>query len=87
VLSVKPSSGSAPLTVTVDASQSWDTDGTPIANFVFNFGDGTSASPIGGATVVTHTYAFAGMYTISVTAIDTAGHVSTAFATITARFN
>jgi PKD repeat protein len=84
VLSVTPRSGSAPLTVTVDASQSWDTDGTPIANFVFNFGDGTSASPFGGAASVTHTYPVAGIYTLSVVAIDTAGHTSTSFATIAA---
>jgi hypothetical protein len=84
VLSVTPRSGSAPLTVTVDASQSWDSDGTPIANFVFNFGDGTSASPFGGATSVTHTYTLAGAYTLSVVAIDTAGHTSTSVATVVA---
>jgi hypothetical protein len=83
VLVVTPRSGTAPLTVTIDASQSWDTDGTRIANFSFNFGDGTSESPKGGATVVTHTYA-AGSYTISVIAIDTAGNTSTSFVTIVA---
>jgi hypothetical protein len=82
VLSLSAYSGSAPFTVTVDASRSWDSDGTPIANFVFNFGDGTSASPFGDAASVTHTYALAGAYTLSVVAIDTAGHTSTSFATI-----
>jgi PKD repeat protein len=82
VLSLSAYSGSAPLTVTVDASRSWDTDGTPIANVVFNFGDGTSASPFGGAASVKHTYALAGIYSLSVVAIDTAGQTSTSFATI-----
>jgi hypothetical protein len=83
VLVVTPRSGTAPLTVTIDFSQSWDTDGTPIANFAFNYGDGKSESPIGGRTSVTHTYA-AGSYTISVIAIDTAGNTSTSFVTIVA---
>ncbi len=88
VLSVTPSTGSAPLSVFADASRSTDTDGTPIANFVFDFGDGSpSVNPIGGGSRATHTYTVAGGYTITVTAIDTAGHVSTAFATITVRFN
>src|SRR5438132_12578618 len=39
----------APLTVSADASQSNDRDATPIANFVFNFGDNTpSVTPLYG---------------------------------------
>jgi PKD repeat protein len=87
VLAVAPKGGSVPLAVTVDASQSTDTDATPIANFVFDFGDGSpSVTPLSGGSRATHTYAFAGTYTLSVTAIDTGGHVSAAFVTITARF-
>ena len=68
----------APLTVTIDASQSRDSDATPIANFVFDFGDGFSVTPFGGGRVATHTYASAVGHRITVTAIDTGGHISTA---------
>jgi hypothetical protein len=85
VLAVSQTAGPVPLTITVDASQSTDGDGTPIANMVFDFGDGTSQSPAGGTFAVTHTYAVAGTYTLSVTAIDTAGHQKTVSLTITAR--
>jgi parallel beta-helix repeat protein len=75
-LSVSPSSGAAPLSVTADASGSTDADTTPIATYTFDFGDGTVVGPQAGATA-THTYAAAGTYTVSVTATDTAGLTST----------
>jgi PKD repeat protein len=84
VVSVSPASGSAPLTVIIDASKSWDSDGTGIANYVFNFGDGTSDTPIRGASVDKHTYDRAGIYYISVVATDTAGNWSTGYATVVA---
>ena len=68
----------APLTVSADASQSNDRDATPIANFVFNFGDGTTITPVFGGSVATHQYVRAGTYTITVVATDTAGHSSSA---------
>ncbi len=42
-LSVTPSSGTAPLQVTADASGSTDTDATPIDSYRFDFGDGSAA--------------------------------------------
>ena len=68
----------APLTVSADASQSNDRDATPIANFVFNFGDGTTITPVFGGSLATHQYVRAGTYTITVVATDTAGHSSSA---------
>src|SRR5206468_3079582 len=54
-LTVTPSSGTAPLTVTANASGSSDPDGT-IASYRFDFGDGTVVGPQSGSTAG-HTYA------------------------------
>ncbi|MEJ2363717.1 MAG: S8 family serine peptidase, partial [Deltaproteobacteria bacterium] len=51
-----------------DASGSYDPDGT-IQNYDWSFGDGTQSEPGSGATV-SHTYAEAGTYTVSITVID-----------------
>jgi parallel beta-helix repeat protein len=83
VLAVTPSSGTAPLQVSADASASTDTDLTPIATYKFDFGDGTAAvGPQGGATV-SHAYAAAGTYIVTVTITDTAGNASTATQQVT----
>jgi parallel beta-helix repeat protein len=42
VVTVTPSSGTAPLQVAADASGSTDTDATPIATYRFDFGDGSA---------------------------------------------
>src|SRR6202171_1115061 len=81
VLTLSVSSVSA-LTVTADASGSTDTDQTPIAKVIFNFGDGTTVTAQSGMTA-THTYANPGTYTVSVAVIDTAHLSSTVSATIT----
>ena len=81
VLQVMPTG--TPLIVIADASQSTDADGTPIANLVFNFGDGTSDTPLSGVSRVTHTYDHAGSFQVSVVATDTAGHSSSASMTVT----
>jgi PKD repeat protein len=70
-LTVTPTSGVFPFSVTADASASTDTDATPISNYQFNFGDGTSLAPQTGATA-THTYTKAGPFTVTVTVRDTA---------------
>ena len=80
-LSVSPSSGSAPLAVTADASGSTDTDGWPIASYTFDFGDGTTVGPRTGATAA-HTYTGAGTFTVTVTVTDTAGLAGTATAPV-----
>src|SRR5207244_10195660 len=66
-LTVTPSSGTEPLSVTADASASSDVEG-PIASYRFDFGDGTVVGPQPGATA-THTYA-AGSWTASVQRTD-----------------
>ncbi len=82
-LIVTPSSGSVPLSVVADASRSTDKDGTPIANFVFTFGDGTpSISPLFGGSSASHTYLIAGTYSVTVVVTDTAGHSASSSWTI-----
>jgi len=76
-LIVTPTSGKAPLTVTADASGSTDSDGTPVATYRFNFGDGTAVGPQAGATT-THIYKKVGAVKLTVTVTDTAGLSSTA---------
>jgi phage tail-like protein len=44
-LTVNPTSGTAPLAVTADASASSDTDATLIDTYTFDFGDGTTVGP------------------------------------------
>src|SRR5947208_3760215 len=73
-LTVTPSSGTAPLTVSADASASSDADGT-IVSYRFDFGDGTVVGPQPGTTA-THTYA-AGNWTASVLVTDSGGATAT----------
>ena len=55
---------------TFDGSGSSDPDGT-VARYEWNFGDGTGDSTTG--PIVTHTYANAGTYTVTLTVADDAG--------------
>lgn len=59
------SEGTAPLSVTFDASESTDTDGR-IAQYAWQFGDGNTAS---GASTA-HTYTSNGEYTVLLTVTD-----------------
>lgn len=72
-----PSSGTAPLPVSVDASASSDPDG-PIASYAWDFGDGTTATGVSAS----HTYNNAGTFNIVLTVTDTAGLSSQASNTI-----
>jgi PKD repeat protein len=82
-LSVNPSSGVVPLTVTANASASTDSDNTPISSYTFDFGDGSPAvGPQAGATA-SHTYTAAGTFTVTVTVTDSGGLSSTKTATVT----
>ncbi len=67
-----PSSGEAPLDVTLDASASTDTDATPIATYAFDFGDGSVRDAQAGSSA-THRYTTAGAYQAKVTVTDTGG--------------
>ena len=68
-----PSSGLAPLAVTLDASASYDPDGT-IVSYSWTSGDGAVLT---GATVE-HSYAVPGRYTATVTITDDDGATQTA---------
>ena len=78
VLSLFPSSGTAPLTVLADATGSVGPDGTA-ASYRFDFGDGAIVGPQPGPTA-SHTYA-AGNWTATVTVTDQSGGTKTAQAT------
>lgn len=82
-LSVSPSAGPAPLTVTADATGSSDTDQTPITEVVFDFGDGTAKVTLQSGMSATHTYTTAGPYTVTLLVIDSARLSATASQTVT----
>jgi parallel beta-helix repeat protein len=67
-LTVTPTSGTAPLGVTADASAS-TAGSSPISTYSFNFGDGTTVGPQASATA-SHTYQDPGTYTVTVTVTD-----------------
>ena len=74
-LTVSPQSGRAPLLVTFDGSQSFDSDGGKIELYIFDFGDG---SPVvsQSTAVATHTYTAAGSYTPSLQVKNSGGTTS-----------
>jgi parallel beta-helix repeat protein len=81
-LTVTPASGTAPLSVTADASGS-TAGSSPISTYTFNFGDGTTTGPQAAATAG-HTYQAAGTYTVTVTVTDTSNLTAQATQTVTA---
>lgn len=68
-----PTSGTAPVVVTFDASASVDADGT-IAGYAWNFGDGVTAA---AGPVVAHTYTRGGSYTATLVVTDNRGATAT----------
>ena len=73
-----PTSGNAPLTVSLDASASSDPDGT-IATYDWDFGDGNS----GTGVTTSYIYTTVGTFTITLTITDNQGAIATATETIT----
>ena len=73
-----PSSGQAPLTVTLDAGGSKDADGT-IASYEWDFGDGQK----GSGQKVNHDYKDAKSYTVTLTVTDNDGAKANKTLTIT----
>lgn len=80
VISATPTSGSAPLTVSFDGGGSTDSDGS-ISSYVWNFGDGSSAT---GKTV-SHTYTTEAAFTATLQVTDDKGGKGAASVTITAK--
>jgi thermitase len=72
-----PSSGQAPLAVTLDGTGSSGSTGT-IVSYVWDFGDGTSAQ----GAVVTHTYASAGVFAAKLTVTDNSGSAASGTVTV-----
>jgi len=72
-----PGTGTAPVTVSFDASASSDPDGT-IASYAWQFGDGGTGS---GKTIA-HTYSAAGSFTATLKVTDNGGATATSSKTI-----
>lgn len=77
IANADPASGSAPLTVAFDASDSSDPDDDPLS-FSWNFGDNST----GAGALVSHQYVQAGTYSASVTVTDGRGGSATAIVRI-----
>src|SRR5438445_644392 len=78
VAKATPTSGSAPLTVQFDASQSSDPDGTVTA-YLWTFGDGTTTS----AQNPSHIYSSTGTYNATLRVTDNDSNTSSGTLTIT----
>ncbi len=74
ILQAAPSSGPAPLTVTLDGRGSSAPDGAQIARWVFDFNDGETMESDTG--VVQHVYTQPGLYRPTMTARDTQGRLT-----------
>lgn len=72
-----PSTGTAPLVVTLSGQNSIDSDGS-IISYSWSFGDGSSGSGV----TVQHTYQSAGTYVATLTVTDNAGTSSSSSVTI-----
>jgi PKD repeat protein len=81
-LTAAPQSGTAPLEVDFDGSDSSDPDaGDTIAEYTFDFGDG-SAPVTQGSPTVSHTYTEPGNYNASLSVKDSRGKASANTATL-----
>jgi parallel beta-helix repeat protein len=81
-LTVTPTSGQAPLSVTANASAS-TAGNAPISSYTFNFGDGTIVGPQASPTA-SHTYQTPGTYyPVTVTVTDSNNATATATRTVT----
>jgi PKD repeat protein len=80
MLIVTPTSGSAPLLVTADASRWADPNGSTIQSYHFDFGDGTVVDAPNG--LATHTYIASGTFQLTVTVTDAAGATWTSAQTV-----
>lgn len=81
-LTANPRKGPAPLRVMFNATASSDPEGKPIANYRFNFGDGTPEAVQSGPTI-NHTYKAAGTYIATLKVVDAEGLPSANVASVT----
>lgn len=87
-ISAKPESGVAPLTVVLDASQSFIPPGDTLAGFQWSFGDGNRGRGGGeepGPARVEHTYTEPGEYSVNLRIVMASGKEYTAERTIIVR--
>lgn len=77
-----PTTGQVPVLISVDAAASYDSDGT-IANYQWDFGDGSAL--VSGPTAVqaSHTYTSVGSFTITLTVTDDRGTSTSATRVVT----
>ncbi len=68
-----PNQGYTPLSVSFDASSSFDPDGDALT-FSWDFGDGTN----GAGKIAEHTYSTSGTYTVTLRVVDAHGEEATA---------
>ena len=80
VLTASANSGIAPAAITLDGSQSTDSDGT-VKFYYWDFGDGTTDTT-GSLTSATKTYSIPGVYNVRLTVVDDQGFSSSAVQTI-----
>ncbi len=78
-ITVSPTSGPAPLAVTVSGSASTDANGT-ITSYAWTFGDGATATGV----TAEHTYASAGDYALTLSVTDDDGATRTATVSVVA---
>jgi len=71
-LTATPSWGGSPLTVTLDASGSYDADGSAVTQYMWDFTGNGSIDSVTSTPTVTHTFT-TGRYTAEVIAVDAAG--------------
>ncbi len=80
-LTVTPTTGTAPVLVTANASTSTDPQGQTL-RYSVDWGDGATTASQTAATA-THTYTSAGSFTVAVTATNTSGLSNTAIQAVT----
>ena len=81
-LSAQPQSGDAPLNTVLDASASFDPDGT-IVSYAWDYGDGNTETCPETCPTVAHTYTSPGTYAATVTVTDDAAATDTETVEIT----
>jgi PKD repeat protein len=82
VLNVTSTSGTAPLVVNIDSSQSQGGNGATIVGRTINFGDGTW---VNSTVTTTHTYSNVGSYTVTLTLKNDAGLTASTTSTVTVK--